>query len=123
MINNYDPHDYNRHTLRITLNYRGAVGHISFLRGGNCKGAYILSEAIDFFEDCDTNDIERLVENDCKLEMISVDNEVAFNVTLHEGDKEVFFEAIDEKRLQELVVAVEIAAYKEEVAKALCFGF
>lgn len=114
MINNYDPHDHNIHTLRITLNYRGAVGHISFLRGGNCKGAYILSEAIDFFEYCDTTDIERLVENDCNLEMISVDDETAFNLTLHEGDKEVFFEAIDEKRLQELVVAVEIAAYQVE---------
>lgn len=111
----YVPLDYNRHTLRITLNYCGAVGHISFIRGGNCKGAYILDEALDFFEDCDTKDIERLVENDCELEMISVDDEVAFNVTLHEGNKNVIFEAIDEKGIQEMVVAAEIAACKGEV--------
>lgn len=111
----YCPFDYNMHTLRITLNYCGAVGHISFLRGGNCKGANILDTALTFFADCDEAELARLVEDDCGLEMFKLDNEILFNVTLHKGDDEYEFEAISEDELQDMIVAVEIADCKGQI--------
>ena len=117
MIENYNPSNRNIHIIRITLNYKGATGHISFKRGGNCKGTSILSEGVSFFEYCDENDIKNLVENDCQLSMCEVEGVTLFKFVLNSGEKQYEFDSADENFLQELVVAIEITDVEQEGGK------
>lgn len=114
-IDKYVPLDYNTHTVRITFNWCGAVGHISYVLKGNCKGADILESALDFISDCDMNDIENLVENDCHLAMTGNDDTI-FCLHLHKDkNNDVMLSELDEKEVEELIVAVEIVDCKGEI--------
>lgn len=115
MIDSYTPFDYNTHTVRITFNWCGAVGHISYILKGNCKGAAILESALDFVSDCDTDDIENLVENDCNFSMSSNNDPLFCLHLLQDKDHVVVMDGLDEKELEELIVAVEITECKGEV--------
>lgn len=114
-IDKYVPLDYNTHTVRITFNWCGAVGHISYVLKGNCKGADILESALDFISDCDMNDIENLVENDCHLAMSGNDDPI-FCLHLHKDkNNDVMLSELDAKEVEELIVAVEIVDCKGEI--------
>lgn len=60
-IRNYDPNiRYGIHTVRITIQQWGYVGHITKKVGGNCKGI----DVMDF--DFEYDDLD--LENDCSLQ-------------------------------------------------------
>lgn len=108
---NYNPDYRNTHTIRITLNSNGYIGHIATKVGGNTKGADVLEYALNFIEDCDDNDIENLVENDCNFELCSDEDEEEFwfSMTLinSDGDKLIFSDA-EERDVKDIIVSVEI---------------
>ena len=112
MIANYKPDYKNQHTVRITLNDEGYVGHINLPIGGNCKGMSILESALSWLENGDMDDLNT-GSNDCELDMIYPDEDddedvVRFSFVLSNGeDKRVYDDYTDEE-FQHLVVAVEI---------------
>ena len=116
MIEKYDPYSFfNVHTLRITFNHEGYVGHIAYELGGNCKGLDIICRAADFFEECDKDDIKKLVENDCELSFdFDYEDEAAFCLTLTKGSDKLMFNDITEDEVKEMVVSVEIVACEKE---------
>lgn len=115
MLENYKPDKYNVHTVKATFNKDGYTGHIAFKHGGNCKGASVLETALQFLNDCDENDISRLVENNCDLKLHCEDNECWFSLELHNADGDILgYDDIDTEDLLDLIVSAEIIACTAE---------
>lgn len=116
MIDKYTPESTeNTHTVRITFNNDGFIGHIAFTMGGNCKGADILECGVDYFDTCDADDIARLTENDCKLKLHADDEdwEPWFSLELSNpkyawGEDTLQYDEIEVNDLKNLIVGVEI---------------
>lgn len=116
----YNPKNRNTHVVRVTFNSDGYEGHIAMRVGGNTRGGDILKYALDFIENCDDNDIENLVENDCTFELCSDedDEEFWFNMTLTRengvvSDKLVISEAEDSE-VKDMIVSVAIVDCQPE---------
>ena len=112
---NYNPDYTNTHTVQITLNDNGYLGHIRIKIGGNTKGADILSTAIDWFDDCGIDEVDA-VDNDCNLELDYDEDEDVANwsgtLTNANNDK-LIFDATDDE-IKDMVVSVEIIDYIPE---------
>lgn len=105
---NYDPNIImGTHTVKITLQIFGYVGHIYKKIGGNCRGLDIL-KCCDF----ESEEFEK-DENDCQL---SYDEEYdAFNAVLTNsgtGEKSEICESAEE--FNNMIVGIEIIDYAEE---------
>lgn len=109
MLEKYSPGHHNKHTLRLTFNYGGYVGHVAFCVGGNCKGVSVLETPLDFLEDCDEDYMDTLIENDCNLTLYTNEcDEWWFSLELHSGEEVCVFDDLDADDISEFVVAVEI---------------
>ena len=110
MIESYEPQDRNYHYIKVTFAHANYFGHIVIKVGGNCKGASILSEGLDFWENCDTEDIGNLVHNDCQLSIYDDGcGDYEFKITLSKPstDDTVCFEELDYQELTDMIIAVE----------------
>lgn len=105
-IKNYAPNIWEGiHTVRITIQQWGYVGHITEKVSGNCKGRDILG--FDF----DCQDEDSLLENDCSLKF---HEDGYISATLRdEAGNEMEFEE-DAEYFNNMIVAVEIMDYVEE---------
>ncbi len=109
MIKYYDTTDDMVHTIRVTLMYLDCVGHIAYKMGGDVRGADLLTA--DCFE-CDTQeDIDRYVENDCKLTYDEDSNIYKAVLTNPNGDIEEVEGDYDE--MKNMVVAIEFSKVEE----------
>ena len=101
-IKNYDPNIYEGiHTVRITIQQWGYVGHITEKVHGNCKGRDVL----DFDFECEDGNLE----NDCNLRFdenyeyfTATQKDEAGNTLLVDGDARDF---------NKMIVAIEIMDY------------
>lgn len=124
MIDKYSAKELSEctHIVRLTFNNDGYIGHIAFSIGGNCKGAEILECGVDYLDTCDFEDIQNLVENDCKLKLHTDDDEdwePWFSIELSNpkyawGEDVMQYDDIDVEDLKNLLVGVEITAYEPE---------
>lgn len=118
MIEKYSPDGWEHyHTVRITFNKDGYLGHISVRIGGNCLGSEILETGLNFLDDCDGDNIDNLVENDCKLDIHFDDSddgwEPWFSIELSNpkyvwGEDVLMYDDIEPDDLKNLIVGVEI---------------
>lgn len=117
MIESYEPQDRNYHYIKVTFAHADYFGHAVLKVGGNCKGASILSEGLDFWENCDTEDIKNLIHNDCQLSLYGGDyDEYWFKITLSNlstGDT-MYFDELDDEELTNMIVAVEFVKVEPE---------
>ncbi len=107
-MKNYNPNICKGiHTVRITIQQWGYLGHITQQIHGNCKGRDILD--FDFF-DFDCEDVD--CENDCSLRF---DEEYeCFHATLRdEGGNTLEVEG-NGQEFNQMIVAVEIIDFKED---------
>lgn len=110
MLENYKPQDRNYHYIRVTFANADYVGQAILKVSGDCKGASVLSEGLDFWENCDTEDIENLVHSDCQLSLYKGDyDEYWFKITLRKlGTREtMYLEELDYQELTDMIIAVE----------------
>lgn len=112
-------YDTSTHTIRLTLNRDGYVGHIAFTMGGNCRGSEILECGVDYFDTCDAEDIQNLIENDCNLELHAGDEDwepwFSLELTKPGSDTDVLqYDDIDVEDLKNLLVGVEIIACESD---------
>ena len=105
-MKNYDPNIYRGiHTVRITIQQWGYVGHIIQKVHGNCKGLDILS--FDF--ECDD---AVSPENDCNLRFHEEDE--FFTATLRDEDGNTLLVDGDGRDFNKMIVAIEIIDFVEE---------
>ena len=98
-MKNYDPNIYRGiHTVRVTIQQWGYVGHIIQKISGNCKGRDVLD--FDFeYEDADN-------ENDCDLQF---DEEFeCFSAVLKNENGDTLEVEGDSSEFNRMIVAVEI---------------
>ncbi len=104
-MKNYDPNIYNGiHTVKVTLQQWGYVGHIIQKISGNCKGRDVL----DFDFECEDADNE----NDCDLRF---DEEYEyFQATLKNEVGDLLEVGGDAQEFNRMIVAVEIIDFQKE---------
>lgn len=110
MLESYEPKGNNYHHVKVTFARADYFGHVVLTVGGNCKGASILSECLEFWGNCDSEDVDRLESNDCELELYNGNyDEFWFRITLTKpsnGDK-MQFDELDCEDLTNMIVSVE----------------
>lgn len=108
-MRNYHPVLKNTHEIRITLMIDSKIAHISYLIGGNCRGADLIDPNI--FEDLNLN---ALTENDCNLTYNDVYNE--YVIEFHDPitqEREGYY--MDVNDLRKHIVKIEIVnCYPEQ---------
>lgn len=116
MLDRYEPEQRGVHTIRVTFAYENYFGHVAFEMGGNCKGASILKEGVDYWETCDEDDIERLKENDCDLTLhVDDDDDYGFALRLKNKDGDVCtFSDLSDSELQDMIISIEFTDYRAE---------
>lgn len=117
MIESYEPQDRNYHYIKVTFAQADYFGCVIIRVGGNCKGASILAEGLNFWENCDTEDIENLVHNDCQLSLYNGNyDEYWFKITLskHSTGDIMYLEELDYQELSDMIVAVEFVKVEPE---------
>lgn len=103
-INNYDPNIWKGiHTVRITVQQWGYVGHITEKVHGNCKGRDVL----DFDFECEDGNLE----NDCNLRFD--ENYEYFTATLKDEAGNALLVDGDARDFNRMIVAIEIMDYVE----------
>lgn len=104
-MENYDPNiRWGIHTVKITLQRWGYIGHIIQRMGGNCRGKSILGFDFGQFED----DFD--LENDCRMKC----DEGWFECVLRdEGGELLEIEGAAED-MNELIVGMEIVDFVPE---------
>lgn len=103
-MKSYDPNIYKGiHTVRITIQQWGYVGHITQQIHGNCKGRDIL----DFDFECEDGENE----NDCSLQF---DEEYEyFKAVLKDENGNTLEVEGEAEDFNKMIVAVEIVDFKE----------
>lgn len=104
-MKNYDPNIYRGiHTIEITIQQWGYVGHITQRVGGNCKGRDVL----DFDFECEDADLE----NDCNLQY----NEEydCFSAVLKDENGNTLEVEESAEDFNKMIVKIEIIDYVEE---------
>lgn len=116
MIEKYSPSTRNIHIVRITFNKDGYTGHVSYMIGGNSKGAAILETASDFFTNCDIDDVNRLNENDCQLKLdFDDEGKPIFSLILkNQTGETLVIDDFSDDDLNDIMSATEIADCFEE---------
>ena len=104
-IKNYDPNIYQGiHTIRITIQQWGYVGHIMRRVHGNCKGRDVMDFDLEY-------DYEHL-ENDCYLRF---DEEGEwFRAILKDEDGNTLEIEEEARDFYKMIVAIEIIDFVEE---------
>lgn len=103
-MKNYDPNIYEGiHTVRVTIQQWGYLGHITQKISGNCKGKDILG--FDF--ECEDGEIE----NDCDLRFD--DDYNIFRAILKDEDGNTLEVEGDEEEFNQMIVSLEIVDFKE----------
>lgn len=104
-MKNYDPNIYRGiHTVRVTIQQWGYLGHIIRKISGNCKGKDIL----DFDFECE----DGYSENDCYL--LFDDDYYCFRATLKDNEGNILEVEGDAEEFNKMIVAVEIIDFKED---------
>lgn len=105
-MKNYDPNiTRGTHTVKVTLQQWGYVGHLIFKLGGNCKGR----DVIDFDFECETGES---IESDCNFQYYEEDDRFSAILKDESGNTlEVNGEA---EEFNQMIVAVEIIDFKED---------
>lgn len=104
-MKNYDPNIYSGiHTVKITIQQWGYVGHIIQKIRGNCKGRDVL----DFDFECE--DAEN--ENDCNLQF---DEDFDyFSAILKNESRDTLEVEGDAEEFNKMIVALEIIDFQKE---------
>lgn len=104
-MKNYDPNiAWGLHTIEVTLQQWGYIGHLKFKRGGNCKGRDVL----DFdFEYC----VEQ-AESDCDFQYHEEDD--YFSAILKDENGSTLEVEGDVEEFNQMIVKIEILDYVEE---------
>ena len=103
-IKNYDPNIYwGIHTIRITIQQWGYVGHITRRVHGNCKGLDVMAFELGF-------DYEHM-ESDCCLQL-DEDGEY-FRAILRDTEGNTLEIMEEARNFNKMVVAVEIVDFVE----------
>ena len=120
MLGYYKPEGQdNVHFIRITFMYQEFVGHVTLMHGGNIKGADMLREALEFWVYADDDYMNSLVENDCKLKLhhSETKDEYWYSMEMKHvsgRDEYLIHDDLNDIEIQDMIVKVEIASYKEE---------
>lgn len=106
-MKNYDPNIYiGIHTVKITLQQWGYVGHIIQKIRGNCKGRDVL----DFDFVCEDSENE----NDCNLQFDEDLPYDCFSAVLKNESGDTLVVQGDAEEFNKMIVAVEIIDFQEE---------
>lgn len=104
-MKNYDPNIYKGiHTVRITIQQWGYLGHITQEISGNCKGRDIL----DFDFECEDGECE----NDCNLRFD--DDYNVFRATLKDENGNTLEVEGEDEEFNKMIVALEIIDFMED---------
>lgn len=117
MIERYEPADRNYHYIKVTFAHASYFGCVVIKVGGNCKGASVLSEGLDFWENCDIEDVQNLVSKNCELELYEGQaDEFWFRLTLIDSDNgdKMQFDELDYEELTDMIVGVEFVEVEPE---------
>lgn len=110
MIDNYTPNEGNNiHTVRVTLKSGDYTGHIAYKMGGNCQGFSVMGNSFEY--DCQ-EDINKYVENDCRMRYDESVDIYLCSLTDDEGDTCDF--EFNGSEMSDLIVAIEIIACEPE---------
>lgn len=110
MITQYNPNIQEAtHILRMTLLWHDYVGHISFAIDGNCKGASVLHEALDFFYE---DYMDSVTDNDCQFDYDDVND--VYLLTLQNASGKTKCLCFDASEIATLLVKVEIESVEVE---------
>lgn len=105
MIKNYDPNIENGiHTVEVTLQQWGYIGHLTIKISGNCKGR----EVLDYDFECEDGEN---VESDCDFKY---DDEYDIFLAILKDEAENTLEVEgDAREFNQMIVKVEIMDFKE----------
>lgn len=92
------------HTIEVTLQFEDYKGHIAYEIGGNCQGLDLLDVDFEYF---DADDIERLVKNDCNLQIDEYTDCYSFTLRNEKGE-ECYFEFEDYSDINRKIVGINI---------------
>lgn len=105
-MKNYDPNiAWGVHTIEVTLQQWGHIGHLKFKHGGNCKGRDVL----DFDFECETGEG---IENDCNFQYHEEDD--YFSAILKDENGNTLEVEGEAEEFNQMIVKVEILDYVEE---------
>ena len=117
MLERYEPKGTTYHHVKVTFARADYFGHVVLTVGGNCKGASILSSVLDFWENCEVEDVDNLAQNDCKLALYKGNyDEYWFRISLRKPDTGniMYLYELDYEDLTDMIVAVEIIKVEPE---------
>lgn len=80
-------------------------------------GASVLSEGLEFWENCDVEDVQNLVFNDGELELHKDQvDELCFKITLTNPRTgvELWLDELDYEELTDMIIAVELVKVEPE---------
>lgn len=106
-MESYDSNIYEgMHKVKVTLQCREYVGHITYDMGGNCHGLTIIQSA-----DFESETFEHS-ENDCKLQYHEKYDYFTAELVSEDGD--ILLVEGDSTEMNDMIVAVEIIDYSDE---------
>lgn len=105
----YAPYSSTTHTIRVTFQCEGYVGHIAHLLGGNCRGIEVMRTP---FELITQTQIDRFPLNDCNLRYHEDGRYYSALLTAPDGSTLVI--SGDAQEMGGYIVATEIIAYEED---------
>ena len=107
----YDAGNYfeNNHVIRVTIQNKEYVGHISYNIGGNCFGYSVLNNPFETL--CDF-ELSNLVENDCNLRYNEEDD--FYYATLKDEDGNTLDGEFSFEDISNMIVCMEIISCEEE---------
>lgn len=92
------------HTIRVTFQWKEYKGHIAYEVYGNCRGLNVMDIDFDYM---DSEDINRLVENDCSFRWDENYEVWQMNLKDEEGNICECYD-IEPNDINDYVVAIEI---------------
>lgn len=105
-MKNYDPNIIRgTHTVEITIQQWGYIGHLIFKNGGNCRG----KDVLDFDLECL---ILEKTENDCNFQYHEEGD--YFSAILKDGNGNTLEVEGEAEEFNQMIVKVEILDYVEE---------
>lgn len=105
-MENYDPNiTWGVHTIEVTLQQWGYIGHLTFKNTGNCRG----KDTLDFDLECL---IGEKIENDCNFQYHKEDD--YFSAILKDKDGNTLEVEGETEEFNQMIVKVEITDYVEE---------
>lgn len=105
-MKNYDPNIiWGTHTVEVTLQQWGYVGHLKIKRGGNCKGGDVIAIDFEYEDGCG-------IESDCDFQYHEEDD--YFSAILKDENGNTLEVEGEAEEFNQMIVMVEITDYVEE---------